>query len=454
MPRQGARLGWRPSVLAALLVYTAVSAQGVLAAPAAAGWSRPTTVAAFGFEPVAMAGTGEIVFHRIPRIFSVVRSGTTFSSPRRLSVLPEDPGVFSAPFEVRTDGLGRALLAIRRYDGKRTRLTLAQRSRTGRWTQLRGVNIGREIAGPYIAVNPSGAAVVTWAARRKRGWRIEAITRARSGQFGAPRVLSGTHGNYPWSLRPAVGAGGDALVTWQWQDEGRLFGGFRNPVWAVHAAPGGGWSPEQPLGHSGDDARIAFSVSPAGRMLVAWLPSFLGAAQVREPSRLEIAERPVGGPFAPSRRLATSIPAFIEHGGPVAAVADDGRALVAWARPSTPTVLGTGLGDLEAFTRPAGGDFAAQDLTAGAVQADDLVLAEGGDGNVALGWTERRSTPNARPRLLFSVGTLGAPLPGPATVATATDYSPEPTAAITTQHEVIAAWTADSGAIGAAIHRP
>ena len=454
MPRQGARLGWRPSVLAALLVYTTVSAHGVLAAPAAAGWSRPTTVAAFGIEPVAMAGTGEIVFHRIPRIFSAVRSGTTFSSPRRLSVLPEDPGVFSAPFEVRTDGLGRALLAIRRHDGKRTRLTLAQRSRTGRWTQLRGVNIGREIAGPYIAVNPSGAAVVTWAARRKRGWRIEAITRARSGQFGAARVLSGTHGNYPWSLRPAVGAGGDALVVWQWQDEGRLFGGFRNPVWAALAAPGGAFSPEQPLGHSGDDGRIAFDVSPTGRMLVAWLPSYLGAAARLQPSLLYIAERLAGGPFTPPRTLATSSPGFIEDGGPVAAVADDGRALVAWARPSGPTAFGAGIGDLEAFTRPAGGDFAAQDLTAAAVQPDNLVLAAGRDGGVALGWTERLNSESAKARLLFSVGALGVPLPGPTVVAAPADNAGEPTAAITHQGEVVAAWTVDSGAIRAAIHRP
>ena len=397
MRQRKASLGWRRWVLGLWLMCAAVGVHGKLAATAVAGWSAPIRVAEFGNDPYVVPGTGEILYENPPKIWSVFRSGATFGSARRVALLPDDPGVFMVPFEIRVDDRGRALLAIARGSGRRTRITLAQRSRAGRWTQLRGVKIGREIAGPYIAVNRSGAAVVTWAARRKRGWRIEAIARARgSGHFGALRVLSGTHADYPQFLRPEVGERGDALVVWHWGKEGAVVAGFRDPVWAALSAPGGSWSREQPLGSGEEDARVAFAVSPLGRMLVAWIPSNLGAAGDTEPSRLLIAER---------------------HGG---------------------------------------GLFAAQDLTAATVAPQQPVLAEARDGSVALGWTEQPNL-DAKAQLLFSVGTLGAPLPLPTAVATRVHDPVRPAAAITDQGEVIAAWTVGptgSGPIRAAIHRP
>jgi hypothetical protein len=268
-------------------------------------------------------------------------------------------------------------------------------------------------------------------------------------------VLTAPSRDYPW-VNVAVGERGEALVAWHWQsDSDVVVGGRVGPLWAAVGRPDGRWARPRALGDGGEAADVALAVSSAGRMLAAWIPTYFGTRSDREPSRLIIAERAAGSDFAPARELATSTPGEIEDGGPVASVADDGRALVAWVRPTGPTSFGTGPSVVETFTRPPVGDFASQTLTTEGSAPEFLTLAAARDGRLALGWTQAQPGRAGR-RVVFSIGAVGAALPAAEPVSNPRDDPTWPTAAITADGDVIVAWLKGgfgSGPVLAAVHR-
>ncbi|WP_028065395.1 hypothetical protein [Solirubrobacter soli] len=399
---------------------------------AAAEWGRPKQIAPWGDEPLACS-TGEVVFGNGARQrFSYVRwSAGAFSRIRRL---PQLPGRTTDP-ELACDGRGRFLVAV--VQGRR--ISVARSAPSGAWSRLRSVSSPRRDVGPpELAVSLSGRAIVAYPARTRRGWRVEASTRARrDGRFGSPRVLSASGPDYP-SVDVAIGQRGDALVTWHVEQEADgLLTGSEGPVWASFKPAGGRWAPAQALGDGGEFSSLSSAVSPTGRMLVAWLPWYYGTRGTEEPSRLMIAERAPGGAFAGARELARSTPGAVEDGGPVTSVADDGRALVAWVRPAGPIAFGTGLSTVEAFARPAGGDFTSETLTSPDGVPEFPVLSVRRDGALALGWTQ--ASPGGV-RVVFSLGELGARLGRPRPVSSRRDEPTWPTVAFAGTGDLIAAW--------------
>jgi len=148
-------------------------------------------------------------------------------------------------------------------------------------------------------------------------------------------------------------------------------------------------------------------------MLATWVPTYYEHKGDTEPARLMVADRAPGGAFGAARTLATGGPGFVDQGGPDATFTSDGGAVVAWARP---TASGHTKGIVEAFARPAGGDFGAgQALTDGSRSPAGIELAAGRHGEAALAWWDAVYRENVRPDLRVRAslrpagGTFGAP---------------------------------------------
>jgi hypothetical protein len=214
------------------------------------------------------------------------------------------------------------------------------------------------------AVAPSGAAVVVWFHHRDDGrWRLEASVRdAGAAAFGRSEPLTGFRRRACCtSVSAAIGARGDAVVTWS--------STARPSVWAAARGRGGRFGRSQRLAASAADAPRAFvgaggaaavtystqhvplqrsdglqlhratsgsrfgpaehvnpgggvtagdvAVAPSGALTVVWL----GAA------RVHVSRAAANGPLAPAAELGTNVSAR----GLAVDSDDAGRTVVAWS---------------------------------------------------------------------------------------------------------------------------
>jgi hypothetical protein len=296
------------------------------------------------------------------------------------------PGVRGMRAGVAADGAG--VIALQTEHGTRRVVRAAAfgaRRRIGRpvTISLGGAN---DLAALDVA--PSGAAAVVWFRHARWGrWRLEAAVReAGAPRFGAPHSLSRfVQRPCCTSVSLAVGERGDTAVSWTstsrpvvWaavRSAGRAFrgpqtlategsdeprvavgaGGTAAVIYSVQhvpARPDDGLqlhraAPGAPFGHAehvdpGRGVTIgAASVTPAGRVLVAWTDPARATVHLSEAART--------GPLVPTRDLGASVTA----GALSVAGGDDGRAVVAWPRlvSTAPAVREQAM----AATRPADG---------------------------------------------------------------------------------------------------
>jgi hypothetical protein len=296
------------------------------------------------------------------------------------------PGVRGMRAGVAADGAG--VIALQTEHGTRREVRAAAFGARGRVG--RPVTISRGNANDLAALDvaPSGAAAVVWFRHARWGrWRLEAAVReAGAPRFGAPHSLSRfVQRPCCTSVSLAVGERGDVAVSWTstsrpvvWaavRSAGRAFrgpqtlategsdeprvavgaGGTAAVIYSVQhvpARPDDGLqlhraAPGAPFGHAehvdpGRGVTIgAASVTPAGRVLVAWT----------DPARatVHLSEAAPTGPLVPTRDLGASVTA----GALSVAGGDDGRAVVAWPRlvSTAPAVREQAM----AATRPADG---------------------------------------------------------------------------------------------------
>ncbi len=202
-------------------------------------------------------------------------------------------------------------------------------------------------------------------------------------------------------------------------------------------------------------------MAPDGRALAAWVPTYFMERGDREPGVLKVSDAPAGGSFGPARTLSTGGPGFVEQGNPVSALAADGGAVVAWAKP---IAAGHTKGVVEAFARPPGRSFGTgQVLSDGSRGPGGLTLSAGSDGTVALGWNDGHFAtdyhgPNWESRV--SVRAPGARTFPPAErVSDPAHNGLWPSVTVAPDGTVLAAWTfnddgSGGGQVAAAVRTP
>jgi hypothetical protein len=265
---------------------------------------------------------------------------------------------------IAADGSGViAVRAVRQTHRRVEVLRFDARGRVGR-----AVTVSRGDAADLVAleVAPSGAAVVVWFRHGQRSrWRLEAASRESGGAaFGPATPVSGfVRRPCCSSVSAAIGDRGEAVVTWTstsrpavWaamRDPGQ---GFRGPqmltvnaadapraavgaggtaavLYSVQHVPpsprdglqlhravrSGAFGPPEEV-NPGNGVTIGeATVTPGGRVLVAWID--------RARATVHVSEAAPGGPLVDAGELGANVaPARV-----AVAADDDGRAAVAWS---------------------------------------------------------------------------------------------------------------------------
>jgi hypothetical protein len=370
-----------------LLAALAAAATLVLASPAHAAWTTPVTVdRSDEANPVAQAAFGGSVLigSLEPTVALAKRAGETFAPPAPLTAA--DP--FEKVWEAGLADNGAAIVITERkhlpVQRIRAIFVSADGARTGPVTIS---DHAHSAAQPELSVAPDGSAVAAWVWHDKPGWRVQAAVR-RPGQpaFDKPQTLSppgpklGDAQQRPW-IHVAAGEGGRAVLTWQ------IGGDFQLPESSLHvrtAGPDGVFGADQELGDAGGLADVALAVAPDGAVQVAYLDEHFAGHEA--PSNLHVAQGTAGAPLAGPVTLAQGKQGT-SSGPQVATVfSADGSATVAWAKPGRFNEEG---GDLEVFTRPAGGSFGPAQLIAR--RAQGVVVAAGASGAAVLSWMREAS---------------------------------------------------------------
>ena len=365
---------------ATLVLCLAVSCAA--AGTAAAGWSAPRVVDAAGGFRQGFSASGDLLFTGDFNALRVLRvSGGAFGAPAP---------VFSAPasemiFEVGADGADAATILTLRRHKPYPRVRIAMRSADGTLSAPRTISgRGHAATQPDLAVAADGTAIAGWGWHDSGGWRVQVAVRL-PGQpaFGPAQNLSDPDaGSRPW-VTVAAGDGGHAAVTWH---DGGSYQQPSEELRATTLGADGSFGPAVLLDSGAGFYETALSVAADGRALAAWAPTYYLSRGDTEPGVLKAADAAPGARFGTARTLSTGGPGFLDQGGPVADVAADGRAVVAWGKPVAARHT---RGVVEVFARAAGGDFGpAQVLSDGTRSPSGLTLSSGGDGTIALGWAD------------------------------------------------------------------
>lgn len=309
-----------------------------------------------------------------------------------------------------TNGLIAPLLAVqedgrvvvawsgseRRNGSYFAQLKSASRSPEGRWTSA---TIAGSRPEPFSGYGALGAVPhrartrLVWLAFSGRGGHggVFSSDRGPDGRWSAPARISGG-AERPNDLETAVG--GDGTIVAAWTGEGRSV-----PLRLAVGRPAGGWSaPATVSPRGGYNREPQVAVGPRGAALVIFERWKGGAAssllQVVRIDRAAQASRPV----TLARREVPPAPAV----GPrmplpwqaAPALADDGRAVVAWLRPGTSDPSGTPteavvgrVTEPAARWRPVEEIFALERPVLGVT----LASATGEDGRFAVRWDEPTS---------------------------------------------------------------
>jgi hypothetical protein len=168
------------------------------------------------------------------------------------------------------------------------------------------VSVGIGERGDVVATWSSTSRPGVWVAQRapRRGFRSRRLAAASS---GVPSIV--------------VGAGGSAALTYAVQHVPRRAGDGLQLHRAVRGGPFGVAEPVDPAGRASTGAA---AVTPAGRVLVAWVDR----GDEDRGARLRVSEAGPGEPLVATGELGTSV----SRERLAVAAADDGRAVVAWPR--------------------------------------------------------------------------------------------------------------------------
>ncbi len=425
-------------------------------APALAAWTAPVTVdAAQDANPVAQGASGGTVLTGWlrPIISRATRSGDGFG--------PLAPITAADPFEkawnaAETAG-GEAIVLTMRKHKPTQRVRAIFVAADGTPSAPRTISdFHRSATGPQLSVAADGTAVAAWGWHDPAGWKVQAAVR-RPGQprFDKPQTLSpaapvtGRTQTRPW-IRVAAGVGGRAALTWQFGGNGTL---PEAPLHVLTTGADGAFGADQALPDAGGLADVALAVSATGEVQLAYLGQHYGTNV--GPTRLHVSQGAVGAPL--SAPLVLSSGGKGTSSGPqvAAAFSADGSATVAWAKPGSRYEDG---GDLEVFTRAAGGAFGPAQTLAQAVQG--TVMAGGPGASAVLAWMQ--STPGQH-SISWAVHAATRPQAGGAfgaeQVISATDRNALwPSVAVTAAGDAIAAWVTNTdgsggGQAAAAIHQ-
>jgi hypothetical protein len=271
-------------------------------------------------------------------------------------------------------GDGSGVIAVRAVRRTHRRVEVLRFDARGRVGRAVTVSRGNAADLAALAVAPSGAAVVVWFRHgHGRRWRLEAATRdSGRAAFGQATPVSGfVRRPCCTSVSAAIGDGGDAVVTWTSTS--------RPAVWAALRSPGPGRSfrrPQMLSGEASDAPRAAVGAGGAAAVLYS-----VQHVPARPGDGLQLHRAVRGGAFGP--------PEQVNPGGGVtigdATVTPGGRVLVAWidrpratvhvseAAPGGPLVDAGALGTNAASERVA---VAAGDDGAAAVAWTQLVSTE------------------------------------------------------------------------------
>jgi hypothetical protein len=354
---KGGRRFWAVRVR---LLGCAAAACIAVAQPAGAG-PTPEEIVAAHDVPTSMAvdRTGRAFLVTAARVRSAA-PGRRFG-PSRTVVRPKR-GDRVAGAGVGVDG--RGVVFVQSADRKVRAVPFGSRMRAP-------VTVSEGVADfATAAVAPSGAAVVVWFRHREdHRWRLEAAVRERgAAAFGPPEPLSGfVRRACCTNVSAAIGARGDAVVTWRSTVRASVWAALRRPAQRFHrahrlagsaadepkafvgaggaaaviystehvpratadglqlrrATSGAGFGPAEHVNPGGGVTIADASITPAGDVSIAWVD------QVHGP-RVHLSEAPAGGPLSLTAALGTNAARR-----PIAVATDEGgRAVVAWAESS------------------------------------------------------------------------------------------------------------------------
>jgi hypothetical protein len=319
--------------------------------------------------------------------------GAAFAPPR--AILPPDDADRLAEAGVAASGETVAVALRTRGGHRRVRATIVAPG--GSRTPLRTISFNAHSARqPRLAVAPSGEAVAAWLQYDGARWRVAAAVRpAGAARFDRPVTLSEPLARTTFAA-VAIGAGGDALVSWQ--TRATLYAALRPATRAFGtpqalAARPVSWDAE--LAPDGT-AAMAIVGEARGRAVLSLAARAPGAARLGAPAELDRGElnshtievldaaAADGGHVGvawgntdftrPRLRFALGVYEGVAGGTPVAtlqtgmaeralagprlALGAHGRAVLAWGapapkRPGDPTARER----LAVIQRPAGGRF-------------------------------------------------------------------------------------------------
>jgi hypothetical protein len=296
--------------------------------------------------------------------------GARFGAPR--TVLRSRRGERAAGAGVAADG--RGVIVVQRIRGTRRRVRAIAFGARGRLTRAATISRGGASDFAALDVAPTGAAVVVWFRHTRSGrWRLEAAIREpEANAFGPPQPVSAfVRRPCCTAVAAAIGERGDAVVAWRSTSRPAVRAALRRPGRAfappqrlagdaadepravvgadgtaavlysvqhvplragdglhIHRAPGGApFAPAERINPGGGVTAGEATVTPAGRVVVAWVDT--ATASVR------LAEAGAGQALSGGAALGTGVPAR----GLAVAADDAGRAVVAWTGrvPARPT---------------------------------------------------------------------------------------------------------------------
>ena len=184
-----------------------------------------------------------------------------FASPDYLSATfqnAEEP-------QVAISGSGVGLAVWERFDGANFRVQARSRSSSGALGSVDTLSAaGQDAFSPQVAVNPTGAGIISWTRSDGANDRIQAVTRSSSGVLGSVLTLSDPLQSAENS-QVAIDQNGNAIVVWE------RFDGTNERIQAVKISSAGAAGPVKTLSPAGGDAFGAqVAVDGNGNAFVVW----------------------------------------------------------------------------------------------------------------------------------------------------------------------------------------
>jgi hypothetical protein len=313
MARDG---GIRRAGLVAALALAVVSGAGAASAVATGAWDAPEPLSNCGGPPDATLsrdGTATVRYaivtycgDEVTQVSWLRRSRTVggpWSPPAADAPPPPSDGPAPAGSPSAVNGGGERLVAW--FAGGAIRA--AVRDPASGWGPTRVLASGRPLrAGPLVAINDSGDAIVAWARAIGSVSVVEAAVRGPDGRWSLPAVVSGVPGPAA-TLQLTLDATGHAAVMWMRRVTGRSGGGQLSTILAAdHARGAAGWTPPAPIAERINAYALRAGVDGAGTVLVAWWGGL--------PDTMVITSRSPGGAWRTPRPVA-------DDQGPIEALA-------------------------------------------------------------------------------------------------------------------------------------